>query len=74
MIEVFGITHRGGVRKENQDEVRLLELRDPPCSRELIMTCTRNKTDNSVVEDFFRFLTDYCQRQKSAAARAGGVA
>ncbi len=55
------------------EKVRLLELRDPPCSRELIMTCNRNKTDNSVVEDFFRFLTDYCQRQKSAAARVGGV-
>lgn len=40
----------------DNDRVRLLEINDPPCSRDIVVTLNRNKLDNSNVEDFFEFL------------------
>lgn len=43
---------------------RLLEIDRPDCTRDLVLTCNRNKTDNSEVERFFAFLKGYLERLK----------
>lgn len=48
--------------KLDTDKIRLLEISDPVCSREIVITCHHNKTDNSNVMDFFEFLKGYCIR------------
>lgn len=41
------------------DRVRLLEITDPLCSRDIVIIRRRNKVDNSHVEDFFEFLKQF---------------
>lgn len=43
----------GGIDKSR---VRLLEITDPDCRRDILVTCNKNKTDNRYVEEFFKFL------------------
>lgn len=45
--------------KIDSDRVRLLAIENPVCSRDLLITYKKNKTDNSKAEDFFIFLTKY---------------
>lgn len=56
----------GEIESEN---VRLLEITDPICSRDIVITCNHNKADQSNVEDFFEFLKVYCRKRKEEAAR-----
>jgi LysR family transcriptional regulator, transcription activator of glutamate synthase operon len=46
-------------KKIDSDRVRLLAIENPVCSRDLLITYKKNKTDNSKAEDFFIFLTKY---------------
>lgn len=41
------------------DRVLLLEIEDPPFSRDILITYKKNKQDNTKVEAFFGFLTGY---------------
>lgn len=42
--------------KIDSEHVLLLEIEDPVCSRDIVITHNRNKTDNRNVEDFFAHL------------------
>lgn len=44
------------------DNVRLLEISEPDCHRDILFTCNHNKTDNTHVEDFFSFLKAYTNK------------
>ena len=43
----------------DRDKILLLDITDPECSRDIVITLNRNKADNRNVEDFFLFLKDY---------------
>lgn len=48
--------------KLDNDSVKLLSVTDPECSRDLVLTCRRNKRDNKTVEEFFEYLKDYFRK------------
>lgn len=52
--------------KLDSSQVRLLEIEYPLCQRDLLFTLKRNKLNTSVVEDFFHFLLEYCQKASHA--------
>lgn len=39
--------------------VRLLRITKPDCKRDILITCKKNKAENSHVENFYKFLTGY---------------
>jgi LysR family transcriptional activator of glutamate synthase operon len=49
----------------DSDRVRLLEIKEPLCQRDLIVTCKNNKADSTEVMKFFEFLTQYFERRRS---------
>lgn len=50
--------------------VRLLTLDEPHCSRDIVITCLGNKSEDHCVEDFFEFLKKYFYCQRAAAQEA----
>ncbi|MCI7181763.1 MAG: LysR family transcriptional regulator [Schaedlerella sp.] len=52
--------------KLENDKVLLLEIDDPECSRDILITYNKNKTDDSNVRDFFEFLKGFCEKQRTA--------
>lgn len=42
------------------DRVKLVEINDPICRRDIIIDYKLNKTDSSTVVDFFGFFKDFC--------------
>lgn len=52
------------------EHVLLLDIEEPACRRDILFALKRNKINNSNVEDFFRFLREYCM--KASAASCGG--
>lgn len=40
-------------------KVKLLKITKPDCKRDILITCKRNKAENSHVENFYKFLTGY---------------
>lgn len=50
-------------------KVRLLEITEPTCKRDIVITYKENKRDRTQVERFFRFLTAYVA-EKEKASRA----
>lgn len=42
--------------------LRLLEITEPNCSRDILITYKRNKADNARVEKFYNFLTEYFKK------------
>lgn len=46
----------------DNDRVKLLEIADPQCSRDIVITC--HASDNTNIEEFFRFLKEYCENQR----------
>lgn len=42
--------------------VRLLEIAEPNCSRDILITYKKNKVDNARVEKFYNFLTEYFKK------------
>lgn len=53
--------------KVNKENVKLLEIVNPICQRDLLIDFKRNKIDCDTVEDFFTFLKGYVIRQKELA-------
>lgn len=47
------------------DRIRLLEIEEPICQRDIIITYNINKTDSRNVVRFYEFLTDFFQKRKS---------
>ena len=48
-------------------KVRRLEIEDMPCSRDILITYSKNKKDNKNVESFFEYLKNYCINEKRNA-------
>ncbi len=46
-------------------KVRLLEITDPVCYRDIVVTCKKNKENNESVEEFYRFLKRYFEERLS---------
>ena len=46
------------------NSARLLEISDPDCKRDLVLSVNRLKQDNTEVEQFFAFLVEYMERMK----------
>ena len=49
--------------KLDTDKVKLLEIGEPLCRRDIIIDYKLNKTDSSTVTDFFDFFTDFCRKK-----------
>ena len=49
--------------KLETDKVKLIEIEEPICRRDIIIDYKLNKTDSSVVLDFFNFFKDFCLRK-----------
>ena len=50
--------------KIDSDHVKLLEIKEPLCSREIVVKCNLNKEDNSQVLEFFEFLKEYIGKMR----------
>lgn len=48
----------------NSDQVKLLEIEDIFCSRDIVISCNLNKTDNANVIEFFEFLKKYFESRR----------
>lgn len=48
----------------DSEHVLLLDIEDPACSRDIVITCNKNKTDNRNVEAFFEYLKQYFEQQR----------
>lgn len=46
--------------KFDSEHVLLLEITEPVCHRDLLFLCKHNKPDSSNVDDFFKFLKEFC--------------
>ena len=63
---VFALIENVQRDKIESENVRLLEITDPICSREIVITVNKNKVDNENVEAFFEYLKKRCITQKTA--------
>lgn len=52
----------------DSDSVKLLEITDPSCSRDLIINYNQRRADGKKTVDFFNFLMAYCNEQKLEVA------
>lgn len=43
----------------NTEKLLLLEITSPVCSRDILITCKKNKQDNTHVEAFYKFISKY---------------
>lgn len=50
--------------------VRLLEITQPPCQRDILITCPKADEASETVKEFYVFLKEYFQKRKQAAERA----
>lgn len=50
--------------KIDSDQVKLLEIEDVFCQRDIVISYNLNKLDNRCVLEFFDFLRDYCEKQR----------
>ena len=50
----------------DHERVRLLEITDPVCRRDIVITRRHNKTDMSNVDDFFDFLREFCEKRRNS--------
>ena len=49
--------------KMDAPDMLLLEVTDPDCRREILLTCRENKADSSRVKHFYTFLTDWFEKR-----------
>lgn len=54
------------------DGMRLLDISDPVCRRNIVIRLQKNRIDSSVVEDFYAFLCDYFM-DRMMDAYGGGI-
>lgn len=47
------------------DKVKLVEIEQPLCRRDIIIDYKLNKTDSSSVIDFFNFFKDFCRKKQA---------
>lgn len=47
----------------DNDRIKLLEISDFACSREIIITCSKNRINNENVKAFFEFLKTYFKKE-----------
>lgn len=45
------------------NNVKLLPIVDPKCSRDILISYSKNKSDNSKIENFYTFLTDFFEKK-----------
>ncbi len=45
--------------KLDSSKVKLLQITNPDCKRDILITCNKNKAENSHLENFYNFLTGY---------------
>lgn len=50
--------------KVNNDKVKLLEISNPNCQRDILITCNPAKMQNKNVQEFYNFLKAYMLEQK----------
>jgi DNA-binding transcriptional LysR family regulator len=50
----------------NNDQVKLLEIEDVDCSRDIVVTRNLNKSNNENVIDFFEYLKEYFEERRNA--------
>ncbi len=50
---------------------RLLKIRDPHCTRDLVLSCNYSKADHTEAERFFRFLSAYLDQLKTGGVETG---
>ncbi len=55
--------------KLDSDHVILLEIEEPVCQRDILVTCRHNKTDTRAVDTFFAFLTECFKAQMVTETR-----
>lgn len=48
--------------KLDHTDVKLLEISNPTCQRDIFFHYTPNKLDNSITQQFFVFLKEYCEK------------
>lgn len=48
----------------DSDQVKLLEIEDISCQREIVISYNLNKLDNRTVLDFFEFMKKYCEASR----------
>ncbi|MBE6930571.1 MAG: LysR family transcriptional regulator [Ruminococcaceae bacterium] len=49
----------------DHEKVKLLEITDPVCKRDIVVTRHYNKTDSRNVDDFFEFLRCFCEERRA---------
>lgn len=49
------------------DNIKLLEISSPKCSRDILFTCNPSRFANENVRDFFFYLRDFCQSKRQKA-------
>ena len=49
------------------EEIRLLEIEEPVCQRDIIINYNKNKTDNQNVIAFYTFLTEFFEKRKKCS-------
>ena len=54
----------------DSEHVRLLNIEEPSCSRDIVISCLVNKADSFAVEDFFEYLKAYFESQRTAIKQA----
>lgn len=54
----------------DSEQVKLLEITDPKCSRNIIITYNQNKSDSKNVLDFFDFLKEFLGKEKKFFQKA----
>lgn len=48
----------------NNKKVKLIEINNSNCSRNIVFTCKKERLENKNVSEFFEFLKEYCERQR----------
>ena len=54
--------------KIDNDNVKLIEISEPECSRNIVITCNADRLSNKNVYDFFEFLKQYCVKKRNKKA------
>jgi DNA-binding transcriptional LysR family regulator len=48
----------------DNDKVKLIEIDEPKCSRDIVITADKTNLQNPTVKEFFDFLKEYCNKKR----------
>lgn len=48
----------------DNNKIKLIEIEEPVCQRDIIVSYNKNKVDNSHVEEYYRYLTQYIEEKR----------